>query len=1548
MAAPQLKRDQIKDICALTPMQQGMLHHAWLNPGSPVYHEQFALHLRGTLDEARLCRAWQSVLDRHDALRGFFLHENVSRPAQLIPHRQAVHIERWAHAGLGAPQPADGALLPPALAGFLADDRQRPFALASEHAMRWTLWTAAPRSHWLVWSFHHILLDGWSIGLVMNEVFEAYRQDALGASQPPAPPYSRYQRWLAGRPMPSSLQYWRDTLDGCVPSQLLGSLGAAPANASGGSSDAGLSNGCTSTDLLIDEAQVQALTTLAQAQRCTLAHVLHAAWALVCGRYQDRSDVLVGSVLAARPPEVDGMEAMAGLFIATVPLRLRWDALTPFTHLLAHTRDVSLEASAHAHVSLADIQAACQQGPLLDALLIMQGLPFDDLLGPVTAELRVADLHFREETPFALELSASPEQGGLHLRWKAPGARVDRAMLDSLASSLRQVLDQVLRAPQQPVGQLALVDASARAHLLALGDGGASPEPCTSIVALLARQLAARPEAPALEFAGHVLSYRALDAQARVIAHALRVSVVSDSGASASSPYVALVAERGSAMLAGMLGIVLAGAAYVPVDPDFPSERVALMLEDSGCQTVLLSAALRDSLRLPAGVRVLVLEELLSASAIAAQSSLPLPPLPLPHADDDAYLIYTSGSTGRPKGTRVRQRNAASFFAALPQAFGFTPGQRILALTTMSFDIAGLELLGALCCGMTVVMASTAQARDPAQLRALLRAAAVDVLQITPTRLRLLLELCDDDAALAGLSTLLVGGEALPADLAATLATQQQQRAFDVFNVYGPTETTIWSAASRVQSGAVSLGHALPGERLFVLSEQFALQPVGAIGEIAIGGDGVGAGYYQRADLSAERFRTLPDLCTGPVYLTGDLGRWDAQGHLQFLGRRDAQLKLRGVRVELGEIEHHLRMLPGVQDAVVTAPTDARGETQLVAYVVSGLQADAPQVAAWRSHLATSLPEAMLPAQFVVLAALPQTPNGKTDRRALPAPSPMQTALSNATPRAVTSPVEHAIVQVFAEVLGAPIGPDEDFFVRGGQSLKAMQAIGRINRALRSQYGLRHLYTHRSAAALASLAAQLASSAQGLPRAPDQADYPLSAAQTAMWVLEQQHPGYDGYHVPGAYRIRGPLDLDALERAWAALIRRHEALRTVFVTVNGLPRQRILPDLPVRCTQEDWRGQPPAALAVRIAALCAAPFDLAHGPLLRLVWLDCGKAHDPEGVLVLVEHHLISDGWSDLLLTRELDQAYAVELTGQRAPDGTPSACRYRDFAVWQTGYLASDQAQAHRQAWREVLTLPAPAEPLRLPASGQRRLSGQRPCARHALLDHSSGARLFAAQVPAAQRAAWLACALLLLLHVESGQTDLVIGLPVAGRERAELQDQVGLHLNIVALRCRLEPDASLAAQARQMQAVLHAARARSDYPFAQLVQDLGLPTQAGRHPVFDAMLIFHQSPAPVLELAGTRVVAEPCPPPGARVDLNLELWLDDTGLSGFMDLDAARFDQATALRLGGRFDAVLQALLQRPGLSLDALRLELGGRSTQDETADFLACSLTLNEEF
>lgn len=1068
-----LTRADIKDVCALTPMQQGMLHHVLLVPDDDAYHEQLLALFEGELDLPRLAAAWQAVINRHDALRGLFLHRQVSRPAQLIPHRQDILIQRWTDAPAEASQPSGAARRaarahPAAVEAMLAADLARPFRPDREHAMRWMLWSDGSQRHWLLWSFHHLLIDGWSIGLVLDEVRSAYRRLGQGEAPfaEPAPPYQRYQRWLAGQDREAALRYWQDTLHGCEASALTG----APATVSS-------TGGPLLARLAMPAARVTALGALAAKHRATLAQLLCAVWGLVCGRFQGRRDLPIGTVLAGRPAAVEGSDRMAGLFIATVPVRVAWEESEGFGSLLEQVRTAMLAANAHAHLPLADIQACAslavgqsgQSGPsghaggaLFDSLLLVQNLPHGDALGPLEAGLSLTDIDFRERTPFPLELSATIDTDGLVLTGKGDPARLDQARLDALLAGIDHCLTAILDTPDLPLAQLSSIGAAHRATL-------------------------SRP----------------------------------------------------------------------------PNDA-------------------RDVNRQP----------------------------------------------------------------------------------------------------------------------------------------------------------------------------------------------------DRQACGQASAG-----------------------------------------------------------------------------------------------------------DSGVASPS---------------------------------------------------------------------------------SPRIDAILRAFASVVPAHrFAPHDDFFNAGGHSLRAMQAIGLINRALGTDWRLADLYRARTAAALAALPDHPAGEHDDTPPpiapAPALPDHPLSSAQLAIWALAQQAPDHSGYNVPGAYRVRGTFEPQAFFAAWETVAARHEALRTVFPAPDGEPRQRVLPALAAETIEEDWRGRSPAEIQARVDALCARPFDLANGPLVRLAWLriddaasdtTTGRAGDadpaPTGLLLLVLHHLVTDGWSDQLLARDLAEAYAAQCE-HRAPQlGPAPACRYRDFAHWQRSLLAGSLARRWREAWRERLLQPEPAPLLQLPADGPRGRRLERPGARLAFSPGDPVSRRWLAATGNRLRAPALAAAVAVLLHLESGQNDLVIGLPVAGRDRAELQDQVGLHLNMLPLRLRPSAALTLAGMLEQADAVYADALSRADYPFAELIASLGLSAAPGRHPVFDVMLLVHQHPMPVPRFGEAQVEPAPCAPPAARFDLDFELWAEDDRVHGFIDYDASLFRPASAQRLAERLAAVLAACADSPSLTLDALRARLTGRSSSGERQAFLARSLAIDEEF
>ncbi|MFN3988345.1 MAG: amino acid adenylation domain-containing protein, partial [Rhodocyclaceae bacterium] len=996
-----------------------------------VYNVPLALDLHGPLDLAHLRACFARLLRRHESLRTRFRlvgdeveQQVLSSDAIALPFEVRECTED---------------LLAPT-----AETCITPFDPGEAPLFRVCVLRASPRRHVVLMDAHHIVVDGLSLNNLASDLMRLYAGETLSALQVrPLDAIAAQARYLDSEQAREDAAWWRARFATLPPPLALPLEHPRPERRNHRGDD---------VFATLDGATTGRLKHAARSRRLTLFALALGVYGGLLHRLTGQHDLVVGVPVSGR--DDPRFMPVVGMFANTLALRL---AAAPERALGEHARDCQqafLEALEHEAWPLETLIAGLRlprdlaRNPLFDTMFIYEdgsdrvyrfpGLECHPL--SVSRHAAMFDL--------AMEVIDTGDQ--LELRLEYDTQLFSRTGAEHILSFYRHLLEHAAERLDTPLAELDCVPRAQHERLLSWGDGGPLPEAAataTTVPALLARAHDAHPTRPAL-IAGQVrLDYRQLHAAAARMAPRLQATLATAAGAAQprfTQPRIALVCERSAALVVGLLAIVRAGAAYVPVDPDFPPERIALMLEDSGCVAALISPTLRQRITLPPGV--LAIDAVLdadNASSAAADVSA-LPQLRPPSPDDLAYLIYTSGSTGRPKGVRLFQRNAAGFFATLAPSFGFAPGQRLLALTTVSFDIAALELLGALAHGMTVVLADAVQARDPERIVALIEAHAIDVLQTTPTRLRMILEAPGGERALARLSTLLVGGEALPRDLAARLARLAKTT---VYNVYGPTETTIWSAASIVRDDAPTLGRPLPGERIFVLSPALRPQPPGAPGEIAIAGAGVGGAYHERPELSAERFILRPELAEGPIYLTGDLGRWDQHGNLHYLGRNDDQIKIRGMRIEAGEVEQALRALPDIRDAVVLARPGRDGIHELVAWVVCPdlppLVPLTPQtVPLWRAELARHLPEACIPAHFVRVEALPQTPNGKIDRRALPeheAPHPSGAQPPDTTARAPDGPRERAIVDVFNDVLGTQLGPDDDYFAHGGDSIRAMR-----------------------------------------------------------------------------------------------------------------------------------------------------------------------------------------------------------------------------------------------------------------------------------------------------------------------------------------------------------------------------------------------------------------------------------------------------------------------------------------------------------------------------
>jgi amino acid adenylation domain-containing protein len=1024
----------------------------------------------------------------------------------------------------------------------------------------------------------------------------------------------------------------------------------------------------------------------------------------------------------------------------------------------------------------------------------------------------------------------------------------------------------------------------------------ASPPPPATVRELFERRAGLAPEAVALVFEERELTYRELDRGANRLAHRLlRLGV-------GPEVLVGVHVRRGVEMVVALLGIHKAGGAYVPLDPGFPPERLELMARDSGLKVLLTDRRAGW----PADVHVLSLAESLDGSDDSCPEARPAP-------ESLAYVIYTSGSTGRPKGVQVTHAALANFLLSMQERPGFSDSDVLVAVTTLSFDIAGLEIFLPLVSGGRLVVASREVGMDGARLAALLESRGATVLQATPVTWKLLLQ-----AGWEGSSRLRIfcGGEALPRPLARLLLG----RGAEVWNLYGPTETTIWSAVARIEpgDGPVPIGTAIAATDLRVLDDELRTVPRGAAGDLYIGGDGLARGYLGQPALTAERF--VPDpfgaLPGSRLYRTGDLARVAPDGQLECLGRSDHQVKVRGFRIELGEIEAVLLEHPGVRDAAVVAADAKSGEKRLVAYLVPREPAlDLREV---QDLLARRLPDYMRPAAFALLAELPLTPNKKVDRRALPEVGASERAVAPSG----RTPAEEIVLGIWADLLETgSIGPDDDFFALGGQSLLAGQVVARLREALGVELAPGLLFEHPTPARLAAaVEARMRSGAGGLPpleRGRSGAPLPVSHAQERLWLYDQLEPGSNAFNLGYAFRLRGPLSAAALEESLKEIVRRHEVLRTRIVADGG-PLQIV--DAPPRrlLALVDLSGLPAADREERarqaVVRLQAAPFDLARGPVLRAALV---RLAEEDHAFCLAIHHVACDGWSLGVLIHEVTVLY--EAFSASRPSPLPDLpVQYADFGVWQRRWLAGDLLEEQLAYWVDRLgrepaaLLPADRPPSR--AGGALESVRSRVPAEvvDALvrLGREQGATLFMT----------LLGALVLLIHRYSGRERIVVGTMHANRPHRAVEELIGFFANVLPLRTTVDAEGTFLDLLREVRRSALEGYTHQDAPFEKIVERVRPDRQAGRSSIFQVMVVFQNVPLPPLRLPGVGVAPFDLGGPTKRAayDLSLSFVVESRDLLVWVEYDAGLYERATAERLLAGFERALREIAADPSRRL------------------------------
>ncbi|WUR15436.1 amino acid adenylation domain-containing protein [[Empedobacter] haloabium] len=1264
-----------------------------------------------------------------------------------------------------------------------------------------------------------------------------------------------------------------------------------------------------SIDIELDADLTRALRELGRRQGTTLYMTVLTAWAAVLARLAGQPQVVVGTSHAGRTRAE--VEALIGFFVNTQALKIDLEGAPTVADLLAQTKQAALRAQDWHDVPFEQLVEALNPTrsmayhPVFQVMLTWHNTP--------AVALDLADLSVERlrgaQTSATFDLALDFEEVGERIvgQLNYATALFDAATVRRHWGYLHAMLRAMVADERQRVHDIALLDETERTLLLE-GFNATRRErgPAEPVHRLFERQAAARPDALALVHDTHQLSYGALNERANRLAHHLRALGIGPDAR------VALYMERGIDVIVAMLATLKAGAGYVPLDPSQPAERSAHLLADCAPMAVLTHAALRTSLQAPAGCHVV---------AVGGEDWAGLPghdPDPATvgvEASHLAYVIYTSGSTGTPKGVQVEHRQLWHQLAALHELYDVTPADRVLQFCALTFDVSVEEIFGTLLHGATLVLRTEAWVTDPASWCRLCARHGLTIANL-PTLFWQQLALEPDARIPAHLRQIVIGGDAVAASALEAWWRRPGHRPA-LANAYGPTETTINATVARCAptDAPGSIGRPVPEGRIYVLDGAHQPVPLGVAGEIHVGGAHVARGYLNRPELDAERFLPDPFVPGGRMYRTGDLGRWHADGTVEFLGRNDFQVKLRGYRIELGEIEAHLARLDGVRAAAVLAREDRPGEKRLVAYVVG--TSDAARL---RAQLAEQLPDYMVPAAYVTLDALPSTANGKLDRRALPVPD--EGALVQRVHEAPQGEIETVLARIWAELLGiAQVGRQDSFFELGGHSLLAVRLVSQLRQQLGVELPLAALF---ESPRLAELAREVAMAARTTLAAITPADrttpLPLSYSQQRLWYVTQiDAQAHTAYHIPGALRLRGALDQAALQAAVARVVERHEILRTRFVTLAGQPRQVVDAAQGFTLQYSDVAGVPAETLRQLCHDEATAPFDLAHGPLLRGRLL---RLADDDHLLLVTLHHIIADGWSLSVLAREVSALYEAYLRG--APDPlAPLPIQYGDYAAWQREWLQGPVLQQQLAYWVGQLQ-GAPAL-LALPTDRPRPdTQDYRGATLPVALDEGLGRALavlgqrHGTTLYMTVLAAWAA-----VLARLSGQAQVVIGSSEAGRNRAELEPLIGFFVNAQAIRFDLEGDVSVAALLAQARQLALQAQAHRDVPFEQVVEAVNPLRSMAYNPIYQVRLAWQNTPEVRLDLAGLGLDSVGNQAGSAQFDLSLDLEQAGDRIVGQLNYATALFDEDTIRRHWGYLEAMLRAMVADDGQQVDRIAL-------------------------
>ncbi len=1491
-----INKKDVEAIYPLSPMQQGMLFHSIYEPESAAYFEQFVCKISGDLDLDAFKRAWQEVIKRHPVFRTSFVWKKLEKMMQVVQKEVELPFKYmdWSHLQTAGQVEA--------LEEFLTEDKRLGFNLTRAPLLRIALIRLAPEEHNFVWSHHHLLIDGWSQPLVFKEIFafyDAFRNGKSLALKPP-PAFIAYINWLQKRDESKAEIFWREKLQGiAVPTPI--PLMRQKKN------DSRKFQSYSKEKITLSVEDTRALQQMARENQVTLSTIVQAAWALLLHRYTGENDIIFGVTVSGRPVELAEVESMIGLFINTLPMRAKIRNDLPLNLWLKEVHKNQIEMQDYEFSPLVQIQGWSEiprDLPLFHSLVVFENFPVDSSLKVQIENLNVQDIKTYSRTNYPINLISAPENE-LPLIIVYDHDRVEKDAVLKMLGHLRVLLQSFISSKERVTKYLPMLTNSEKEQILSKWNRTENPETLgESICHIFEERVKKYQGKIAISCNGTIMNYEELNENANRLARYLRKIGVGP------EKIVGICMPRSAEFIIAILGILKAGGAYLPLDPDYPADRLQYMIGDSNPTVIISQSSFADKLAESAD-QLILWDIVFSQIKSENPANLGL----VSDSSNLAYIIYTSGSTGKPKGVMLSHKGLYNLVISQIRDFALNPNSRLLQFASFNFDASVSEIFTALVSGAILYLADRDNILPVEKLHKFLREKEISTLTLPPSLLAGL-----DAQNLPDLKTMVSAGEVCRWEVANRWFENHR-----FLNAYGPTEATVGCSCELVREFdesclTVPIGRPIDNFKIYLVDAHLNPVPVGVRGELCIGGIGLARGYLNRPHLTAEKFIPDPFSTSGGerLYKTGDLARYLPDGRIEYIGRIDHQVKLRGYRIEPGEIEASLRLFPGVKEALVIPEEDKVSEKQLSAYftVTNKFHAD---MADLRRYLRSRLPEYMVPSSFIRLEKFPLLPNGKVNRKALPAPDEKMVARSGKYVASRT-PVEELLVGIWTDVLQKKtVGVNDNFFDLGGHSLKMTQMSSRIREVFKVEIPLRTLFESPTILEIAQKieAAGSAPENQPLPsvkKISREGELPLSFTQQRLWFLDQLVPDSNYYNITSAVRLQGQLNFPALEAGLQEIINRHEVLRTLFISSNGKPHLIIKEQMPVNIEVTGLTDLDPAireAEAARLANRSALlPFFLNTGPLFRfkLYHLD---SH--EHLLLITLHHIISDGWSMGVFVRELSALYDAFSKGQQTP--LPELpIQYLDYACWQREWLQGQILQDQIDYWKNQLSgeLPIMELPFDRPRPPVQTFNGA--FTKFTLSESLTDDLREKCRETGVTSFMFLLAAFQTFLYRYSHQNYVLVGSPIANRTRFDAESLIGFFVNTLVFRTRFRGNSSFTDVLRQVRESTLGAYAHQDLPFEQLVELLEPERDMSHSPLFQVAFVYQNFPIESVELSALKISPHEIESGISRYDLTLTLVENESGMVGYFEYNTDLFEESTVLRMSRHFQTLLEQVVRNP----------------------------------